>query len=122
MTTPLQFSLPSIPDLGDASLAMDLQHVLDSITQPPGALGQLGALAVQLGLILGTDNPRLDFPHLMLFAGDHAIDWVLLCGSTSVSLRLQRAEGRVVAVLGDERGRVLAIDVGHGQRLVDLRV
>jgi nicotinate-nucleotide--dimethylbenzimidazole phosphoribosyltransferase len=69
--------LPSItPIRGGAAaleLARKLQHKLDHKTKPLGALGQLEALAVQLGLIQQSDNVSLKQPQVVVFAGDHGI-------------------------------------------------
>lgn len=57
----------------DLVLRDRLQRRLDEKTKPVGALGRLEALALQLGLILGTDAPRLRDPQLVVFAGDHGL-------------------------------------------------
>jgi nicotinate-nucleotide--dimethylbenzimidazole phosphoribosyltransferase len=66
-------NLPEVDDLHDAALAVRLQLLLDGKTKPLGALGRIEALALQLGLVLGTEAPVLRDPQLVVFAADHGL-------------------------------------------------
>lgn len=69
----MNFDLPQLSDLSDAALTQALQHQLDQKTKPLGSLGRLEALALQLGQILGSTQPTLHAPQLVVFAGDHGL-------------------------------------------------
>ena len=66
-------TLPTVPDLTEPVLQSDLQHLIDQKTKPLGALGQLEALALRLGQILGSTQPTLQAPQLVVFAADHGL-------------------------------------------------
>ncbi len=45
----------------------------DNLTKPPGALGRLEAVAVQLAALQGSARPAADRVRIVVFAGDHGV-------------------------------------------------
>ncbi|SDZ32472.1 nicotinate-nucleotide-dimethylbenzimidazole phosphoribosyltransferase [Variovorax sp. YR266] len=66
-------TIPTISDITDAPLAARLHSAIDNKTKPLGALGRLEALALRIGSILGTENPELEAPQMLVCAGDHGL-------------------------------------------------
>src|SRR5258708_25784298 len=56
----------------DADAIAQCQQRLDTLTKPPGSLGQLEALALRLAGIRGFP-PRVIKPAVLVFAGDHGV-------------------------------------------------
>jgi len=67
--------LPELPVVAplERSLEAALREKIDHKTKPPGSLGRLEALALQLGLIQSSLTPVIARPTLIVFAGDHGI-------------------------------------------------
>ena len=65
--------IPTVHAIADAALASRLAAAIDAKTKPPGSLGMLEDLALQLGLILRTVQPCIVKPALLVFAADHGI-------------------------------------------------
>lgn len=109
--------LPAVADLNDPALAARLQHLLDHKTKPLGALGRLEALGRRIGLILGTEQPRLRDPQLIVFAADHglAVHGVSAYPSDVTWQMVENflAGGAAVSVLARQHGLALTVvDVG----------
>ncbi|MEK6347205.1 MAG: nicotinate-nucleotide--dimethylbenzimidazole phosphoribosyltransferase [Burkholderia sp.] len=68
----ISYAVPSIA-APDPALRATLQHLIDTKTKPPGSLGKLEALALQLGLIQQSTAPRVARPVVIVFAADHGI-------------------------------------------------
>lgn len=129
-------------DIQDAALARRLQHKLDQKTKPVGSLGRIESLALQIGLILGTETPELLQPQMLVCAGDHGlaargvsaypsdVTWQMvenfLSGGAAVSV-LARQHGLALTVVdcgvrhdfppresGADRPRLLVRKIAHG--------
>lgn len=64
--------LPSVTPV-DHGRVPALRAAIDGKAKPPGALGQVETLAVQLGLIAPDRPPAFDKALLLVFAGDHGL-------------------------------------------------
>lgn len=102
------------PDGAAASAAAERQLAL---TKPPGSLGRVESLAVELAGWQRTDRPRADRVHIAVFAGDHGIaaDGVSAYPQavTGEMLRNFATGGAAIAVLARQLGATLeVIDLG----------
>ena len=57
----------------DAVLGDAVRNAIDFKTKPPGSLGRIEALALQMALAQNTGRPSADPARLFIFAGDHGI-------------------------------------------------
>ncbi|MDZ7749256.1 MAG: nicotinate-nucleotide--dimethylbenzimidazole phosphoribosyltransferase [Halofilum sp. (in: g-proteobacteria)] len=87
------------------------------LTKPPGSLGRLEAVAVQLAALQATSVPRVDPLHVTVFAADHgvAVEGVSAFPQ-AVTLEMVRnfaRGGAAISVLARELGATLeVVDVG----------
>jgi nicotinate-nucleotide--dimethylbenzimidazole phosphoribosyltransferase len=126
----------------DASAAAAARERLDRLTKPPGSLGRLEALAVQLSGIRRTLVTAVDHPAIAVFAGDHGVTAQsvspypadvthqmvanFLGGGAAINVLASAAAAELVVVDVGVAGRPLSEDVptggGTGVRFVDARV
>ena len=64
---------PDIRSISHPELAAQLQRAIANKTKPPGSLGVLETLALQLGLIQQTVAVALREPTIVVFAADHGV-------------------------------------------------
>jgi nicotinate-nucleotide--dimethylbenzimidazole phosphoribosyltransferase len=129
---PPQFALHPL----DRTLAPALQARIDGKTKPPGALGRLESLALQLGLIQHSLAPQIRQPHILICAGDHGaakagisaypqeVTWQMvenfLAGGAAINVLARQADAQlIVADAGvahdfGARDGLLAVKVGAG--------
>ena len=109
----MAFHVPPIPSTHDADLLRRLRHRIDRKTKPLGALGRLESLALQVGLVQGTDRPVLSAPQLVVFAGDHGIAARGVSAyPTDVTWQMVEnflAGGAAVSVLARQHGLALTV-------------
>ena len=105
--------LNPITDLHNPARAGRLQPLLDHKTKPLGSLGRLEALALELGLILGTEAPQLTQPQMVVFAGDHGLtaQGISLFPSDVTWQMVENflAGGAAVSVLARQHGLALTV-------------
>jgi nicotinate-nucleotide--dimethylbenzimidazole phosphoribosyltransferase len=105
--------LNTLANLHNPALHSKLQAAIDNKTKPPGSLGRLEALAVQIGEILGTDKPVLAHPQMVVFAADHGLTAQGISAfPADVSWQMVEnflAGGAAVSVLARQHGLALTV-------------
>jgi nicotinate-nucleotide--dimethylbenzimidazole phosphoribosyltransferase len=98
----------------DRALESALLARLDGKAKPPGSLGRIEALSLQLGLIQGRLDPRVERALLLVFAGDHGLtqDGVSSYPSSVTAAMVQtflagRASANAFARVADAEVRVV---------------
>ncbi|MFH7013201.1 nicotinate-nucleotide--dimethylbenzimidazole phosphoribosyltransferase [Flavobacterium sp. FlaQc-52] len=64
---------PQLTSKDQSDFTTLLQEKIDSKTKPIGALGVLETLALQMGHVFETLNPKIKNPNIVVFAADHGI-------------------------------------------------
>lgn len=104
---------PEVNVIDDPVLAARVRHRIDHLTKPLGALGRLEALALQLALVLGQEQPRLREPQLVVFAADHGIAAQRVSAyPQAVTVQMvanMLAGGAAVSVLARQHGLALTV-------------
>ena len=129
--TPAWLALPcAAPDAAAGERAAARQAQL---TKPPGSLGRLEALAVQLAALQGTDRPTVERVQVCVFAGDHGVAAQGVSAFpqavTAQMLANFVAGGAAVSVLARAQGASLdvvnlgtAVDPGPLPGVIDARI
>ncbi len=108
-----QFNTPTIDNLQNHVFRQSLQHKIDTKTKPLGSLGRIEELALQIGEILGSQDPILSQPQMVVFAGDHGLTARGISAFPSdVSWQMVEnflAGGAAVSVLAKQNGIALTV-------------
>ncbi|WP_043528743.1 nicotinate-nucleotide--dimethylbenzimidazole phosphoribosyltransferase [Litchfieldella xinjiangensis] len=104
-----------VPDL---AAGKRVERYLDTLTKPPGSLGRLEALAVQLATLTGADFPRVSPPGVLVFAADHGV------AEEGVSAFPQEVTAQMVAnfVAGGAAINVFARQIDARLEVIDVGV
>jgi nicotinate-nucleotide--dimethylbenzimidazole phosphoribosyltransferase len=107
-----------MPRALDRAIEAELRRIIDTKTKPPGSLGRLESLALQMGLIQHSTRPRIERPAMIVFAADHGI------AAEGVSAYPQEVTAQMVAnfLAGGAAINALSRSVGMTLEVVDAGV
>ena len=113
----IEATIAAIPPLDAAALAAATARQ-GQLTKPPGSLGRLETLAIQIAGITGQPRPRLTQPAVIVLAADHGV------ARRGVSAYPQSVTAQMVAnfLAGGAAINVLARHIGGGVVVVDIGV
>ncbi|MGP9767815.1 nicotinate-nucleotide--dimethylbenzimidazole phosphoribosyltransferase [Halomonas sp. AOP13-D3-9] len=102
----------------DLNAGEETRRYLDTLTKPPGSLGGLEELAIQLSAITGELKPRVTPPAVVVFAADHGV------AAEGVSAFPQEVTAQMVANFanGGAAINVFARQIGAQVEIVDVGV
>lgn len=102
----------------DINAGEETRRYLDTLTKPPGSLGALEELAIQLSAITGELKPTLTPPAVLVFAADHGV------AAEDVSAFPQEVTAQMVANFanGGAAINVFARQIGAQVEVVDVGV
>lgn len=109
-----------VTPIADTALEAHLRARLDSLTKPPGSLGRLEDLAVQVGLIQRSAEPAITSKAMAIFCTDHGVAEEGVSAYpqevTAQMLANFQAGGAAINVLCRQYGiepRIVALQVGQ---------
>jgi nicotinate-nucleotide--dimethylbenzimidazole phosphoribosyltransferase len=117
----LQQTCERIRPLDDAAMATARERQAQ-LTKPPGSLGRLERLAIQIAGITGNPRPRLDRKAVVVMAADHGVTAEQVSAYPSAvteqMVRNFARGGAAINVLAGQAGaRVVVVDVGVAAEL-----
>jgi nicotinate-nucleotide--dimethylbenzimidazole phosphoribosyltransferase len=119
----MALNLPPIPALDHEAAARALLRQ-DTLTKPPGSLGRLESLSIQIAGITGADRPSVARKAVIVMAGDHGVTAEGVSAYPSavtpqMVLNFARG-GAAINVLARLVGaRVVVVDVGVASDIAD---
>ena len=106
----------------DAGIRRFVQKRLDSLTKPPGSLGQLEELAIRIAEIQGTESPHVKSKLVVVMASDHGIcEEGVSAYPSAVTAQMVKnfcEGGAAINVLARHASaRVLVVDMGVAEKI-----